>query len=390
MTASMDMYFLDVGQGDSTYLEVGEAGKPNFENYLIDFGYKQRQFNGDHPAYQSLRILVDLISKSSKKRGLTSPQLSRLFITHPDGDHWNMIAALIDGTDRDGTNLWVTVGGWKKEVAKLTLNALVFGAAASDYSKKGDGWLTIIDALDDPTHITRLGDQAHDAQSGVDGAVGPRWTGVGGALKIYLINSNYPKRDGKDAPNPKSLCLIFEYDGFKLLLMGDAEPETVGEKLKSRYAYNNYEFLRCDALKLAHHGSRAGTPEWWPKIVKPKYAFVSGDYFWAHPYYEALENVYDANTLNGNFFKHWVAAYKDNLGDYGSDSTPKAMFSSLWYVVTSSNPQTAKNQKDVSLQYGKGTYIGVAWLLQKFKGQAKPGISYAPDDVWPGINAVPA
>jgi hypothetical protein len=66
------------------------------------------------------------------------------------------------------------------------------------------------------------------------------------------------------------------------------------------------------------------------------------------------------------------------------------MFSSLWYVVTSSNPQTAKNQKDVSLQYGKGTYIGVAWLLQKFKGQAKPGISYAPDDVWPGINAVPA
>lgn len=388
MTGAMDMYFLDVGQGDCTYLEVGEAGGDDFENYLIDFGYKQRQFNGDNPPYQSLEILVRLISKSSTLEGLDQPQISKLFITHPDGDHWNMIAALINGTGLEGEKLWETIGGWKAGTT-LKLKGLVFGSAEANYAKQGDPWLIITEALGDQTLITRLDNQDHDPQSGVDGAVGPRWTEVGGALKIFLISSNFPKLAGREAPNPKSLCLIFEYDDFKLMLLGDAEPTTIGHKLKEWYAYGDYEFLQCDALKLAHHGSKKGTPEWWPEIVKPKYAFVSGDYYWSHPYHQALENVYRANSLKENFMKHWVTSSRNDEKDYVSESIKKAMFSNLWYVVTSSKPLKANNQKGKSLQYEKGQYIGVAWLLQKFEGQALAAIAYSPTNVWPGIDETP-
>lgn len=388
MTAAMDMYFLDVGQGDCTYLEVGTDGTKNQELYLIDFGYKQRQFNGDHPAYQTRLILVDRITVVSKSRGLAAPFLDHLFITHPDGDHWNMVSSLIWGTASDGSNLW-EAKGWPKGT-KLKVGTLTYGGESKEYSGKNASyrsiwWDSITDAA---TTITKLGNKVHDAQDSQTGAVTPRWTGLGGKLKIYLINSNYPRKSG-GATNPKSLCLVFEFDGFRLMLLGDAEPTDVGKQLEAWYPFNSHAFLQCDVLKLAHHGSRKGTPAWWPKVVKPKYAFVSGDYFWSHPYQEALDNVIAANTLNNNFFDHWVASYSDPHGDYASYQTSKAIFSNLWYVVTSALPVSAKNQKGALLSYGKGQYIGIAWLLQKFDGQAKLEIKYSPTDVWPGIGQVP-
>jgi len=388
MTAEMDMYFLDVGQGDCTYLEVGTDGTKQQETYLIDFGYKERQFNGDHPAYQTRLILVDRITKVSKARGLKEPYLDHLFITHPDSDHWNMISSLITGTTDFGKPTLWEARGWPKGTT-LKAGTLTYGGAKEQYSGKGvaqEIWWSII--TDAATTKTNLSNKTHDSQDQTTGAVTPRWTGLGGKLKIFLINSNYPTKAG-GAPNPKSLCLIFEFDKFKLMLLGDAEPTDVGAQLEKWYAFNNYAFLQCNVLKLAHHGSRKGTPEWWPKVVKPKYAFVSGDYFWSHPYQEALANVFAANTLNDKFFKHWVSSYDDEALDYEPYQTEKAMFSSLWYVVTSADEVSAKNQKGVTKSYGKGQYIGIAWLLQRFEGDATPKIGYSPEDVWPGIGQIP-
>lgn len=388
MTAEMDMYFLDVGQGDCTYLEVGTDNTANAENYLIDFGYKQRTFNGDHPAQQTRLILVDRITQVSRARKLKEPYLDHLFITHPDGDHWNMLSSLVTGTDASGANLWEKQK-WPKG-SKLKIGKLTYGAAPSEYSGKGwiqEFWWEII--KDAATSITTLGNKAHDIQDQTNGAVTPRWTGLGGKLKIYLINSNNPRKAG-GAANPKSLCLIFEFDGFKLMLLGDGEPTDIGGDLKRWYAYNDHAFLQCDVLKLAHHGSRKGTPEWWPKLVKPKYAFVSGDYFWSHPYQEALANVFAANTLNKKFQNHWVSSYDDEWIDYRPYQTEQAMFSSLWYVVTSGDEVKAKNEKGKEKSYGNGQYIGIAWLLQRFEGQAKPVIKFSPEDVWPGIGQVPS
>jgi competence protein ComEC len=383
MTDSMDMYFLDVGQGDCTFVEVGNADTFNQELYLIDFGYKERTFNGDHPAYQTRTILMDRITKASKARGYTNaPYLDHLFITHPDGDHWNMIYSLIT------SDLWEKDYKWPKG-ANLKVGTLTYGAADAEY-KKGSAykqilWDTIKDAA---TTVTVLRNKHHDKQDQSTGAVTPRWTGRAGKLKIYLISSNFPTKSGGNA-NPKSLCLIFEFNGFRLLLLGDAEPTTVGDQLKGWYAHNNYAFLRCDVLKLAHHGSRKGTPEWWPELVKPKYAFVSGDYYWSHPYEEALANVVAAGTLNTNELQHWIASSHDDDKDYRPYQSTNAMFSTLWYVVTSNTPVTANDAKGKAHTCSKGQYIGIAWLLQKFEAQAKTKIRFSPENVWPAGDQIP-
>jgi competence protein ComEC len=386
MTDAMYMYFHDVGQGDCTFIEVGKEGDDkNHEMYLIDFGYKERTFNGDHPAEQTLLVLIDLISATSKGRGLDHPYLDYLFITHPDSDHWNMLAKLIS------SDKWETKGGFKNGT-ELTIGELIYGGPFANYKtdpSRTDNWLTIRTAA---KKTTAPGDRDHDKQDQTNGTVTPRWTGLGGKLKIYLISSNYPKRDGGGAPNPKSLCLIFEFDDLKLMLLGDAEPTStgIGEKWKKWYRYDNHAFLQCDVLKLAHHGSRAGTPDWWPVMIKPKYAFVSGDYYWSHPYHEALENVFAANTLNANFFDHWVTSYSDAAKDWKPFQTKEAMFANLWYVVTSPTPVTAKNQAGIPRSYGLGDFNGVTWLLQKFEGEPEVRITFSPDNVWPGVGQVPS
>jgi beta-lactamase superfamily II metal-dependent hydrolase len=388
MTASMDMYFLDVGQGDCTYLEVGTNGTKDQKLYLIDFGFKEREFIGHNPAYQSRIILVERITIVSKERKL-QPFVDHLFITHPDSDHWNMVYSLITGAESDGSNLWEKQG-WPKGT-QLKVGTLTFGGEAKEYSNKSGArhliwWATIIDAA---TTVTKLENKDHDKQDSTTGAVTRRWPKLdGGDLNIYLINSNFPQKAG-GATNPKSLCLIFEFKGFKLMLLGDAEPTDIKWQLEKWYPYNNHAFLQCDVLKLAHHGSRKGTPKGWPEMVKPKYAFVSGDCFWAHPYQEALENVFEAKTLNARFFKHWVSSFDDSVKDYKPYQTETAMFSNLWYVVTSAQPVKAKNQEGIELTYPNGQYVGVAWILQKFEGKDAPFVNFSPEDVWPGVGQVP-
>ena len=385
MTDSMDIYFHDVGQGDCTHLEVGQDGSANQEIYLVDFGYKKRTFNGDSPPDQTLQVLVERISEISKKRGKADPYVDHLFITHPDEDHWNYLSRLVDGLDKDGNDLW-RAAGWPKGHTELKIGTLTFGADDSEY-KSGNrmtNWETIVDAAE---NITTLADQEH-AKQNKQGNVAPTWAGLGGKLKIYLISSNYPCKE-RGAANPKSLALIFEFDNFKAMLLGDAEPETIGDKLMEWYPYNNHSFLQCDVLKLAHHGSRKGTPPDWPRLVKPKWAFVSADYFWSHPYCEAVNNVKKANTLAINAPKHWGTCYHDQGKDYLSAPGTLGMFSTLWYVVTAAAGVTADDATGVSHRCAKGMFTGVTWLIEKVEGDANPHISWSPENVWPGPNSTP-
>ncbi len=281
-------------------------------------------------------------------------------------------------------NLW-SKAGWPVGT-KLKIGMLTFGADVSEYNKRSRAaWRkTIWEAANATTTLT---DMEHAPQAS-SGTVTPTWTGLGGKLKIYLISSNYPQKKG-GAANPKSLVLIFEFDGFKAMLLGDAEPATIGKQLLAWYPHNSHSFLQCDVLKLAHHGSRKGTPPAWPKLVRPKWAFVSGGYFWSHPYCEATNNVKSAGTLGTNALKHWGTCYHDTGKDYVSTVGTLGLFGNLWYVVTNPAGVTADDAKGKSHTCAQGMYTGVTWLIYKNEGDPTPKMAWSPDDVWPGPNAVP-
>lgn len=385
MSYIMYSYFLDVGQGDCTYLELWDESKGKYANVLVDFGYKERQFTGETPADSALIALVSLITKISKAQKSDVPLLDHLFVTHPDSDHWNMLSALVLGESPRLPNrkLWEEKG-WPQGT-KLTISQLTYGG---DYSAYQDNWYktywwgNITKASED---ISDLADMAHD-QMAIDGSIQPSWSFFSNTLNIYLLSSNVPKKKN-GAPNPKSLVLMFQFSGQKLLLLGDAEPTAIYENYLKEWYEPDLTFLNCKAIKLAHHGSRNGTPDWWAEVVKPEVAFVSGDYYWSHPYYEAISNIQKANTIAPDVkLQHWMTSYSDFLKDYNPLNTTKGIFSSLWYVVTAAKAK-ALDANGTKHTYKKGWYFGASFLMQWYDDGTKPKYIYAPENIWPGPSA---
>lgn len=59
-------------------------------------------------------------------------------------------------------------------------------------------------------------------------------------------------------PNGSSIAFLFQANGKKLLMLGDAHPSVVEASLRS-LGYSESKKLKVDAVKIAHHGSRKNT-----------------------------------------------------------------------------------------------------------------------------------
>ncbi len=83
----------------------------------------------------------------------------------------------------------------------------------------------------------------------------------------------YPFSDDdldKSDTNSYSAIIRLEYKGFSYLLMADADKE-IEEKLVNRYG----DDLRCNVLKVSHHGSKTGTSDLLLSRTFPSYAIIS-------------------------------------------------------------------------------------------------------------------
>lgn len=72
-----------------------------------------------------------------------------------------------------------------------------------------------------------------------------------------------------DDENSKSLVLSFELSGKRYLIMGDAPKEV--EKLIMK----DHQDLKCDILKVGHHGSKTSSYDGFIKQIQPKEAIIS-------------------------------------------------------------------------------------------------------------------
>lgn len=73
----------------------------------------------------------------------------------------------------------------------------------------------------------------------------------------------------QDKENNRSIVMMAEIDRKRFLLTGDIEKKAEYELLKEGLD------LRCDVLKVAHHGSDSSTTEDFIKAAKPNYAVIS-------------------------------------------------------------------------------------------------------------------
>ncbi|MGI6180743.1 MAG: ComEC/Rec2 family competence protein [Agathobaculum sp.] len=92
--------------------------------------------------------------------------------------------------------------------------------------------------------------------------------------------------------NNRSLITLFRAGAQDVLLMGDAEAAAE----KSLLAH--YPLLRCDILKVGHHGSDSSSSPAFLAAVQPSVAVIScgADNKYGHPSPQTLENLSQANT----------------------------------------------------------------------------------------------
>ena len=102
-----------------------------------------------------------------------------------------------------------------------------------------------------------------------------------------LINLNKNSKLHADE-NDSSLVLYLKFYSHTFLLMGDAS------KGVEKDIITNHSDLRCDYIKIGHHGSSTSTSEEFIKVVSPKEAIISvgRNNYYKHPSSEVL-NILD-------------------------------------------------------------------------------------------------
>ncbi len=218
---NVSLLFFDVGQGDAMLLSA-----PNGKTYLIDFGGITKNYSAI-----AERTMLPLF----KAEGIG--EISGGFITHMHMDHYGGAVSMIQNIQ---CRTIYTSGERTQGYAAYRLDS-------------------ISQALHIPIIRVHQGDEITVEKD----------------LHIYTLNPETMTEEvavplSSEGMNHHSLALKVVYKNSSALLLGDIEAGDE-ERLIKRYG----DFLRCDIVKVAHHGSHTSSSEEFVKTAKPKYAVIS-------------------------------------------------------------------------------------------------------------------
>ncbi len=209
-TSGFELDILDVDQGDGIYIQSEEG-----VHFFIDGGSSGISDVGTY------RILPFL-----KYKGIRS--IDYWFITHPDSDHFSGLIECIE--------------------AGYSIENLVFATAVY----QNDNYETIV-ATAEEYGINII----YIAQGDVV------------ATDSLTLTCVYPAADAtSDDPNPLSMTLLLETEGFRALFTGDLAIEQ--EELLDLEAIG-----QVDLFKVSHHGSNYSNSSVLLSAIAPTYAVVS-------------------------------------------------------------------------------------------------------------------
>lgn len=106
---------------------------------------------------------------------------------------------------------------------------------------------------------------------------------------IWPLQGHSSMRD-MDDENENNTVYIVHYDDIKIMVTGDLTEE---DELKMVDRYRGADVLKCDVLKVAHHGSKTSTSEAFLDAVNPEIAViqVGANNTYGHPHQEVLDRL---------------------------------------------------------------------------------------------------
>jgi beta-lactamase superfamily II metal-dependent hydrolase len=224
--------FLDVGQGDSIYIQA-----PNGNNILIDGGLDRKV----------LSSLGNVLPFGNKK-------IDVVMATHPDADH---------------------IGGLPFVFDDYKVSAYVHNGAEGD----SNVWKTLENKIVEEKSLApgRAGGQAQRviAREGMKIILDQNKN------VIFEIYSPYMNVNKLSDTNIGSIVGRLTYGSSTFMFTGDA-PINVEQNLVKTFGNN----LESDVLKAGHHGSKTSSSESFLKAVAPQFAVisVSAKNMYGHPH----------------------------------------------------------------------------------------------------------
>ncbi len=277
-TRGLDVWMLDVGQGDCMVLRASDSFLTSSHTYIIDCGSSSKRSVGENRLIPMLKYYgVD--------------RVDAVFITHPDADHINGLGQLI--TDAAKENLVID-------------NIYVFSGFLDDPALK---------EMTDVSDMTEMSEERRVAQT--NSSMLTRWvnraceglaekhdhkyemTGMDKGMKLcdglLTFNVLYPERGHDIAdPNDASLVMDISYGAFHMITTGD-----IGQNAEDSII-REYDDSGIDAdfLKVAHHGSGGSSSDGFLDLVKPEISVIScgKDNSYGHPHNETLQRLTEHGT----------------------------------------------------------------------------------------------
>lgn len=245
--ADFKMYVVDVGQGDSIYIEFSDN-----KNMLIDCGKGKE---------------VDKLGSFLNDKKVE--KIDYLVYTHADEDH-------IGGGDYVFENYQINV---------LYRPKMLSSEESSTYGNP----------LDYNVHDTKAYNNAIiSAYEEPNCEIRYSFKGESIVGADYVVKFLSPCQDSYDDPNNYSAVMMIEVNNKKVLLTGDAEKNVEDALILE---YNDY--LDADVLKVGHHGSNTSSSRNFLEAVSPDYALISvGENSYGHPHEEVLTRLNNANVKN--------------------------------------------------------------------------------------------
>ncbi|MDD6058919.1 MAG: ComEC/Rec2 family competence protein [Ruminococcus sp.] len=221
----MKVHFIDVDQGDSTFIEL-----PNGEAMLIDAGETD----------QADKVVTYIYTQGYDT-------IDYVVATHAHSDHIGGLPVVLDSFNIG--NFYMTSAVATTSIYENMLNAVDESGAA--------------------VHDVMAGDVIYNEAN-------------------LLIEVVAPKEIDYDEQNNNSVVIKLTYGDDKFLFTGDAE------KSEEDGIWTN---IKCDVLKVGHHGSDSSSSSNFLKKVEPSYAVISCGLHnsYGHPTDDVLKRLDDRN-----------------------------------------------------------------------------------------------
>jgi competence protein ComEC len=218
-SSPLSFTFLDVGEGDSIVIRF-----PNGKVWVLDAGGGRMEQVQDNGAY-AFDIGEAVVSRYLWEEWITS--LDRLILSHTDLDHAGGMSAVMKNFKITG-----------------------FDCSPANEDRILDGILDIAGKK----HLN-----IRELHAGMEEKVG----------QVVVRTLNPPADSKSGSANENSIVLQFCFKQFSALLTGDLD------KTGEMALLSQPGDLRGRLLKVAHHGSRSGTSDFFLDRIKPRWAVIS-------------------------------------------------------------------------------------------------------------------